>query len=125
MVNKKFLKSRFLGASKPFLGDRYIHVTVRHMLQDRCLSCLSVTLVYCGQTVGWIRMPLGTEVGLGPGHIVLDGYLAPPRKGAQQPLTSAHFALARSPISATAELLLEFRCRAVTSFAAIWLRLCP
>jgi len=23
------------------------------------LSVLSVTLVYCGQTVGWIRMPLG------------------------------------------------------------------
>jgi len=22
------------------------------MLSDRCLSCLSVTLVYCGQTVG-------------------------------------------------------------------------
>jgi len=26
-----------------------------------------------GQTVGWIKMPLGKEVGLGPGHIVLDG----------------------------------------------------
>jgi len=26
-------------------------------------------------------MPLGTEVDLGPGHIVLDGYLAPPGKG--------------------------------------------
>jgi len=30
-------------------------------------------------------MPLGTEVGLGPGDIVLDEYPAPPRKGAQQP----------------------------------------
>ena len=29
--------------------------------------------VYCGQTAGWIKMPLGMEVGLGPGHIVLDG----------------------------------------------------
>ena len=39
-----------------------------------CLSvCLSVTLVYCGQTVGLIKMKLGTEVGLGPGNIVLDG----------------------------------------------------
>jgi len=38
-----------------------------------CLSCLSVTLVHCGQTVRWIKMKLGTEVGLGPGHIVLDG----------------------------------------------------
>ena len=33
---------------------------------------LSVTLVYCDQTVGWIKMKLGTEVGLGPGHIVLN-----------------------------------------------------
>jgi len=33
-----------------------------------CLSCvcLSVTLVYYGLTVGWIKMKLGTEVGLGP-----------------------------------------------------------
>jgi len=29
-------------------------------------------------------MPLGTEVGLGRGHIVLDGDPAPPRKWAQQ-----------------------------------------
>jgi len=34
--------------------------------------------VYCGQTVGWIQMPLGTEVGLVPGHIVLDDDPAPP-----------------------------------------------
>ena len=26
--------------------------------------------VCCGQTVGWIKMPLGTEVGLGTGHIL-------------------------------------------------------
>jgi len=32
--------------------------------------CLSVTLVYCDQTVGWIKMKLGMEVGLGPGHIL-------------------------------------------------------
>jgi len=31
--------------------------------------------VYCGQTAGWIKMPLDVEVGLGPGHIVLDGEL--------------------------------------------------
>ena len=42
--------------------------------------CLSV--VYCGQTVGRIKMKLGTQVGLGPGYIVLDGYPAPlPPKG--------------------------------------------
>jgi len=33
--------------------------------------------VYCGQTAGWIKMALGTEVGLGPDHIVLDGDPAP------------------------------------------------
>jgi len=27
----------------------------------------------CGQTAGWIKIPLGTEVGLGQGDIVLDG----------------------------------------------------
>ena len=41
------------------------------------LSCLSATLVYCAQTVGWIKVPLGMEVGLGPGHILLDGDPAP------------------------------------------------
>jgi len=46
------------------------------MLSDRCLSVLSVlsvTLVYCGQMVGRIKMKLGMRVGLGPGHILLDG----------------------------------------------------
>jgi len=52
--------------------------TVRPMLWDCCLVGLSVTLVYCGQTVGRIKMKLGTEVGLGPGHTVLDGDPAPP-----------------------------------------------
>ena len=58
--------------------------------------------------VGWIKMPLGTEVGLGalgPGGIVLNGDPAPPRKGAQQAPIFRPTALARSTISATAELL--------------------
>ena len=42
--------------------------------------------VYCEQTAGWIKMPLGTEVGLGPGDIVLDGDPAPPQwKGQSSP----------------------------------------
>jgi len=41
------------------------------------LSVLSVTLVYCGQTVAWIDMKLGMQVGLGSDHIVLDGDPAP------------------------------------------------
>jgi len=40
--------------------------------------------ICCGQMAAWIKMPLGTEVGLGPGDIMLDGDLAPP-KAAQQP----------------------------------------
>jgi len=55
------------------------------MLSDHCpvcLSFLSVTLVYCGQTGGRIKVKLGMEVGLGPSHIVLDGDPAPlPQKG--------------------------------------------
>jgi len=30
-------------------------------------------------------MPLGTDIGLGPGYTVLDENPAPPKKGAQQP----------------------------------------
>jgi len=33
--------------------------------------------VYCGQTAGWIKMPLGTKVGLSPGDFALDGDQAP------------------------------------------------
>ena len=47
--------------------------TVHPVLSDSFLSVLTVALVYCGQTVGWIKMKLCMEVGLGPGHIVLDG----------------------------------------------------
>jgi len=31
-----------------------------------------------GQTASWIKIPLGTELGLGPGDIVLDGDPSPP-----------------------------------------------
>jgi len=33
--------------------------------------------VYCGQTAEWIKMPLGTEIDLGPGHSEMDGDPAP------------------------------------------------
>jgi len=52
------------------------------MLWDRypvCRSVCHVTLVYCGQTA------LGTTVGLGPGHIVLDGDQLPHGKGHSSP----------------------------------------
>ena len=79
--------------------------TVCPVLSDRC-SVLSVTLVYygtewpimcwcalkklltqshspCGQMVGWMKVPLGVQVGLSPGHIVLDGDPAPSQKVAR------------------------------------------
>ena len=47
-----------------------------------CPVCLPVTFVYCGQTVGWIKMKLSMQLGLGPGHIVLyEDPAAPPQKG--------------------------------------------
>ena len=39
----------------------------------------TATHVCYGQTAEWMKTPLGTEVDLGPGHIVLDGDPAPPR----------------------------------------------
>ena len=42
--------------------------------------------LYCAQTAGCIKMPLGMEVGLSPGEFVLDGYLAPLPKRGRSPL---------------------------------------
>jgi len=73
--------------------------------------------VDCGQMAGWMKnpmkTPLGTEVDLGSGHIVLDGVPAL-EKGAQhpRPLFGPCLLWPRSPISATAELL----------FTCIWYR---
>jgi len=75
--------------------------TVRHMLSDRCLpvclsvmsllsACQSVTLVYCGQTVVWMKMKLGMQVGLGPAHIALDGDPPPPPPKGHSPQFSVH-----------------------------------
>jgi len=80
--------------------------TVRPMLADRCLSCpvlsiLSLTLVYCGQMVRLIKMPLGMEVDLGPGHIVLDVEPAPPK---------GHSPPSFWPVSIVAKLLDGSRC---------------
>ena len=55
------------------------------MLSDSCPVCLSVTLVYCVQAVGRIKMKLGKQVGLGPGHIVLDADPAHPKRGTALP----------------------------------------
>jgi len=72
----------------------------------------SFRLVYCGQAAGWMKVPLGTEVDLGPGHIVLDGdpATAPPwQKGHSSPtLFSPCLLWPRSPISATPQILFYY-----------------
>jgi len=51
--------------------------------------------------------PLGTELDLGAGHIALDGFPAIRERGtAPPPLLGPCLLWPRSPISATAELLL-------------------
>jgi len=47
--------------------------------------------VYCGQTAGCIKIPLGMEVDRSPGDFVLDGDSAPiPKKGAEPSPIPAH-----------------------------------
>jgi len=86
-----------------------LQVMVRPMLSDRRPVCNIG--VYCGQTVGCIRMPFDTEAGLGPGDIVLEGDPAalPTEWGtAGLPTFRPMFIVPkRSPISTTAELLYE------------------
>ena len=41
--------------------------------------------VRCGETAGWTKVPLGMEIGLGPGDLVFDGYSTTPRKRAHPP----------------------------------------
>jgi len=65
--------------------------------------------VYCGQMAGWTKMPLGTEVDLGPGHIVLDESQLCTKRAQQPPhLFGLCLLWPQSPISVTAELLLTY-----------------
>jgi len=71
---------------------------------------------YCVQTAGCIKMVLGMEVGLGPGHIVLDGDTAPsPQKG-----TEPQFL----PISIVTKLLDASRCHLAWRWASAQATLC-
>ena len=68
--------------------------TVRPMLSDRCPSCPVCLWRWCTVVkrleLGWIKMKLGMQVGLGPGHTVLDRDPAPlPKRGTAAQL-SAH-----------------------------------
>jgi len=86
----------------PTLSPKRSHLTPKKRHSAPIFSpCL------LAQTAGWIQMPLGTEVGLDPADIVLDGNPAPPPKGAQQPPTFRPMSIVAKqlPISLTAELL--------------------
>ena len=61
--------------------------------------------VRCGQTAGWIKMPLRTEVGLSPGHTVLDGAKLRPLKRGTAPTFR--------PMSIVAKWLNGSRCHLV------------
>jgi len=72
------MKRNFIESGNAFCGTWYLpHCWVhydRHCHFWATVVCpVCVTLVYCGQTVGWIKIKLGRHVGLGPDHIVLDG----------------------------------------------------
>jgi len=52
--------------------------------------------VYCGQTAAWIKTSLGMEVGLVPGHIMMDGDpTPPPQKGKTAPNFRPMFVVAK------------------------------
>jgi len=65
-----------------------------------------LTHACCSQMAVWIKMLLGTEVDLGSGHIVLVGVSASAKGTQHPPLFGRCLLWPRSPISATAELLL-------------------
>jgi len=50
----------------------------------------SLAHVYCGQTAGWMKTPLGTDVDLGACHIVLDGVPAVRERGTAAPSFRGH-----------------------------------
>jgi len=91
--------------------DRPIHFIPLHYISpwvvDDNMKCILVTFVHCGQTVGRIKMTLGMQVGLGPGHNVLDGDPAPLRQRGAAP----NF----RPISVAAKWLHGSRCHLVRS----------
>ena len=63
---------------------------------------------YCGQTAACIKVPLGMELGLGPGDFVLDGDPAPPPPKEHRPPNFR-------PIYVAAKWLHGSRCHLVWS----------
>jgi len=76
---KRAISGCFGAVNRPLIRFSCNRSNKIKFFRGMCLSypVPSVTLAYCGQTAGWIKMPLGTEVRLGGGHIVLDMDLTP------------------------------------------------
>jgi len=85
--------------------------------QKRGHSPLFSAHVYCGQTAGWIKILLGTEVSLSLGDIVLDGDPAPP-------LLKGHSFPNFRPMPVMAKRLDGLRCHLVWRFRPRSRRLC-
>jgi len=64
-------------------------------------------------------MPLGTEVGFGPGDIVLHGDQAPPERGTAAPFFSAHVYCGQTVAHLSTKLLLS-TCVFQRAGADIW-----
>ena len=80
------MQSAFNGISEHFLGDRLSNDSP-YAIRPLSVLCVS-DIVYCGQTVGWIKMKLGMEVGLRPRHFVIDGDPAPlSQRGTASPIS--------------------------------------
>jgi len=69
------------------LSDMVLDTDTASPMQKRVHSPQFSAHVYYGQTAGWIEMPLGMEVGLGPHHDVLYGDPASLRKKGHIPHT--------------------------------------
>jgi len=107
-----FLNNTYSFFGRPFL--KRIAVCYRTAV----LSVLSVTLVHCGQSVGWIKMKLDTLVGLGAGHIVLDGDPPPSPPKRHSPLSGFR------PISAVTKWLDGSRWHLAWRWALVQATLC-
>jgi len=57
---------------------------------QRCTAPTFSVHVCCGQTAGSIKMPLGMQVGLGPGTLCKMGIQLPPTRGTAPNKFSAH-----------------------------------
>jgi len=66
--------------------------------------------MYCGQTAGWMKMPLDTQLGLGPGHIVKDATQLP-QKGNNSPPIFSPCIVAKRVDGSTCHLIRRYRPR--------------